>query len=37
MQSGLALSNSNLHSLDIFRVGGKYRLKEQIGAGSFGA
>jgi len=27
----------NLHDLGVIRVGGKYRLQEQIGAGTFGA
>jgi hypothetical protein len=36
MQSGKRLDNSSLGALDIVRVGGKYRVKEMIGSGSFG-
>lgn len=37
MRSGKRLDNSSLGTLDIARVGGKYRVKEMIGSGSFGA
>ena len=35
-QPGVGSDNACLHGVDIVRVGGKYRLREQIGSGSFG-
>ena len=37
MQLGKGCDSASISMLDIVRVGGKYRLKEQIGSGSFGA
>jgi hypothetical protein len=37
MQSGKGWDVENFRASDVVRVAGKYRLKERIGSGSFGA
>jgi hypothetical protein len=37
MQSGKGWDEVGCHMSDVVRVSGKYRLKERIGSGTFGA